>query len=62
MSHFFPNYSILKGYAVRANIRESTSLAALDRYGLALVNEGHVWSLLERRAFEKRVRELRRTK
>lgn len=40
-------------------MRRCRTLAALDRFGLALANQSLQWTHRERREFEKRVRELK---
>jgi hypothetical protein len=43
---------------VKATIRRIRTLKKLDAFGLWLANRGHWWSKDDRRAFNKRVREL----
>jgi hypothetical protein len=43
---------------VKATIRRILTLKKLDTFGLRLANKGHLWSRDDRRAFNKRVREL----
>jgi hypothetical protein len=40
-------------------MRRTISLRDLDEFGLSLANTNHIWTLRERRVFEKRVRELK---
>lgn len=57
-----PFWGDMEGKAIEVNIRKMQTITGLDAYGVRLANRGHSWSHKERKAFEKRVRELTRKK